>query len=183
MSAESTLRADQSYIADFTALMRALLTELDTQLDMLRIRADRVKNNLPAGRLAHTDQKVARILSMTMDTQDINQQLYAEIDRTPERYRPLLLRLVHSFREGWRDVKAGHVHSLETLWDGIDADERRGDQLLDPGTCSSRSSFDRMTCACRWNAPVRRNVTDTSAGPRISCASPRRRSDSNEESF
>jgi len=76
-----------------------------------------------------TAQNLARILSMTMDTQDIIQQLCAEIGRTPERYRPLLLRLVHSFREGWRDV------------------------------------------------------TDTVAGPRISCAFPRRRSDSNEENF
>lgn len=76
---------------------------------------------------------------MTTDTKDVTQQLHAEIERTPERYRPLLLRLVHSFREGieedepwpsaaesfregWRDVKAGRVHPVETLWDGIDAD-------------------------------------------------------------
>lgn len=76
---------------------------------------------------------------MTMDTKDITRQLCAEIERTPERYRPLLLRLVHffrkgiegdepwpnavkSFREGWRDVKAGRVHPIETLWDGIDSD-------------------------------------------------------------
>jgi hypothetical protein len=54
-------------------------------------------------------------------------------------YRPLLLRLVHSFREGieedgpwpsavesfregWQDVKAGRVHPVENLWDGIDTD-------------------------------------------------------------
>lgn len=78
-------------------------------------------------------------MSTTTDSKETTQQLYAEIERTPERYRPLLLRLVHSFREGieedepwpnaaecfregWRDVKAGHVHPIETLWDGIDAD-------------------------------------------------------------
>ncbi len=61
---------------------------------------------------------------MVTDTKNVTQQLNAEIERTPERYRPLLLRLVHSFREGveedepwlsaaesfregWRDVKAG----------------------------------------------------------------------------
>jgi hypothetical protein len=37
---------------------------------------------------------------MTMDIKDITRQLYAEIERTPELYRPLLLRLVQSFREG-----------------------------------------------------------------------------------
>ncbi len=76
---------------------------------------------------------------MAPNTNHIIQRLHAEIDRTPDRYRPLLLRLVQSFREGieedepwpsatesfregWRDVKAGRVHSVETLWDGIDAE-------------------------------------------------------------
>ncbi len=76
---------------------------------------------------------------MTTESKDVTEQLYAEIERTPERYRPLLLRLVHSFREGieegepwpsaaecfregWRDVKAGRVRSVDTLWDGLDAD-------------------------------------------------------------
>jgi hypothetical protein len=76
---------------------------------------------------------------MTTESRDVTEQLYAEIERTPERYRPLLLRLVHSFREGieedepwptaaesflegWRDVKAGRVRSVETLWDGLDAE-------------------------------------------------------------
>ena len=76
---------------------------------------------------------------MSTDTNDITEQLQAEIERTPERYRPLLLRLVRSFREGieedepwpsanesfregWRDVKAGRVHPVETLWDGIDTE-------------------------------------------------------------
>ena len=30
----------------------------------------------------------------------VTKALHAEIEQTPERYRPLLLRLVHSFREG-----------------------------------------------------------------------------------
>ncbi len=64
--------------------------------------------------------------------------VFPEIERTPERYRSLLLRLVHSFREGieedepWptaaesfreglRDARAGRVRSIDTLWDGIDA--------------------------------------------------------------
>jgi hypothetical protein len=76
---------------------------------------------------------------MATDSKNITQQLHSEIDQTPERYRGLLLRLVHSFREGieedepwpsaadsfregWRDVKAGRTQAVDTLWDGIDAD-------------------------------------------------------------
>jgi len=40
---ESTLRAYQSDIADFTTLMRAQLLELNTQLDLLRVRVERAK--------------------------------------------------------------------------------------------------------------------------------------------
>lgn len=70
---------------------------------------------------------------------NITEQLHAEIERTPVRYRALLLRVVHSFREGieaeepwpvasnafregWRDARAGRTQPIETLWDGIDAD-------------------------------------------------------------
>lgn len=73
------------------------------------------------------------------EVHDITKALYAEIEQTPARYRPLLLRLVHSFREGiehdepWptaeeslraglRDVKAGRVYPIETLWDQVEAD-------------------------------------------------------------
>ncbi len=76
---------------------------------------------------------------MGAKTPDTTEQLHAEIERTPERYRPLLLRLVHSFREGieedepWpaaaqslyeglRDAKAGRVQPIDTLWNGIDVD-------------------------------------------------------------
>jgi len=75
---------------------------------------------------------------MATDPNDITKQLHAEIERTPARYRPLLLRLVHSFRQGveedepwpsaadafrdgWRDMKAGNTQPIETLWNGIDA--------------------------------------------------------------
>ena len=74
---------------------------------------------------------------MATDSKNITQHLHAEIDQTPERYRALLLRLVHSFREGieedepwpsatdafregWRDVKTGRTRPVDTLWDGID---------------------------------------------------------------
>ena len=68
---------------------------------------------------------------------DYTKQLHAEIDQTPEEYRPLLLRIVHSFNEGvsselpsaeasfkesWKEIVAGKTHSIETLWDGIDVD-------------------------------------------------------------
>lgn len=76
---------------------------------------------------------------MSTPADDVTDQLHAEIERTPERYRPFLLRLVHSFREGieedepwpsaaesfregWRDVQAGRVQPVDTLWDGIESD-------------------------------------------------------------
>ena len=30
--------------------------------------------------------------------------------------------IAESFREGWRDVKTGRVHPVDTLWDGIDTE-------------------------------------------------------------
>jgi len=76
---------------------------------------------------------------MSAKRPDITEKLHAEIERMPARYQPLLLRLVQSFRkgieedepwptaieslrEGWQDVKAGRVRSVDTLWDGVDAD-------------------------------------------------------------
>ena len=73
----------------------------------------------------------------TTETHNITQQLHAEIEQTPERYRALLLRLVHSFREGieeeepwpsavesfregWKDSQAGKKHPINTLWDDLD---------------------------------------------------------------
>jgi outer membrane protein TolC len=43
-NSESTLKAYQNDQTDFTTLMRARLTELNTQLDMLKIRVDRAKS-------------------------------------------------------------------------------------------------------------------------------------------
>jgi hypothetical protein len=65
-------------------------------------------------------------------------QWQKEFELTPPEQRPLLLQLAHSirqglaeganlpgaaesFRQGWRDVKAGRVYPIESLWDGIDA--------------------------------------------------------------
>lgn len=76
---------------------------------------------------------------MATDITQLTKQLHDEIEQTPERYRPLLLRLVHSFREGiaedepWptaeeslrdglRDMKAGRVYPIEGLWDRVRAD-------------------------------------------------------------
>ncbi len=67
-------------------------------------------------------------------TPDYLKQLQKEIEQTPEEYRGLLLRIVHSFREGvvlpsaedsmregWQDVKQGNNHSVDTLWNAVDA--------------------------------------------------------------
>ena len=43
-NSESTLKAYQNDLTDLTTLMRARLTELNTQLDMLKIRVDRAKS-------------------------------------------------------------------------------------------------------------------------------------------
>ena len=66
-------------------------------------------------------------------TPDYLKQLQKEIEQTPEEYRGLLLRIVHSFREGvmlpsaedsfcegWQDVKQGNTRPVETLWDDMD---------------------------------------------------------------
>ncbi len=71
---------------------------------------------------------------MATSSPDYTQQLYQEIDQTPEAFRPLLLRIVHSFREGvtrptaeeslkasMQDVLHDRVYPIDTLWDGIDA--------------------------------------------------------------
>jgi len=75
---------------------------------------------------------------MATSAQSVTEALHVEIEQTPERYRTLLLRLVHSFREGiekdepWptaeeslreglRDIRAGRVYPIETLWDNVNA--------------------------------------------------------------
>lgn len=65
---------------------------------------------------------------------DYTEQLHKEIEQTPEEYRALLLRIVHSFREGvmlpsaqdslkegWQDVVQGNTHSVDTLWDDLES--------------------------------------------------------------
>lgn len=69
----------------------------------------------------------------------VTDKLHAEIERIPVRYRPLLLRLVHSFREGieadepWPsaeeslrealyDLEAGRIRLVSDLWDGVNVD-------------------------------------------------------------
>lgn len=70
---------------------------------------------------------------MVTKTQSVTKALYAEIERIPEDRRPLLLKIVHSFREGieqeieevnprdslrqaLREVKAGKTRSVDGLW-------------------------------------------------------------------
>jgi hypothetical protein len=63
---------------------------------------------------------------------NVTQDLFHEIEQTPEEYRPLLLRIVRSFREGvtlpsaeqsfregWQDVMAGDIHPVDDLWERI----------------------------------------------------------------
>ncbi|MGI9250518.1 MAG: hypothetical protein ACR2PR_04910 [Pseudohongiellaceae bacterium] len=76
---------------------------------------------------------------MKIEFDDIMRQIHNEIEQIPEQYRLLLLKLVRSFREGiedeepwpsaadsfrsgWRDIKAGRVNPVGTLWDGIDVE-------------------------------------------------------------
>lgn len=71
--------------------------------------------------------------SKTMATQSYTDKLNEEIQHVPAEYLPALLNIVHSFREsvslpsaadsfeeGWKDVKAGNTHPIDTLWDGIE---------------------------------------------------------------
>jgi hypothetical protein len=71
---------------------------------------------------------------------DITERLHAEIERTPERYRPLLLRLVQAFREGieedepwpgavesfqesWGEITSGRLRPFATHWNGVIEEE------------------------------------------------------------
>jgi len=71
---------------------------------------------------------------MAITTDYIKRKLHQEIEQTPEEYRALLLRIVHSFREGvtlplaedslregWQDILQGNTHAVDTLWDDLDA--------------------------------------------------------------
>ncbi len=76
--------------------------------------------------------ELKRQLIMATTAQDYTEQLHKEIEQTPEEYRGLLLRIVHSFREGvtlptaeqsvqegWQDVMQGNTRSVDTLWDDM----------------------------------------------------------------
>jgi hypothetical protein len=62
-------------------------------------------------------------------------QIVREIHATPKEYWPNLLQLVRlfresvtlqpadaSFRQGWREAKAGQTRPVSELWEGIDAE-------------------------------------------------------------
>jgi hypothetical protein len=68
-------------------------------------------------------------IHMTMKPIDVTEALVNEIQQTPEEYRPLLLRIVRSFREGvtlpsasesfrkgWQDVIDGNTYPVDDLW-------------------------------------------------------------------
>ena len=65
---------------------------------------------------------------------DVTEALVHEIQQTPEEYRPLLLRIVRSFREGvtpptaeesfrqgWQDAVNGKTPAVDDLWQRLDA--------------------------------------------------------------
>ncbi len=80
-----------------------------------------------------------KIIIMDTQTDEITEKIYSEVQMTPRRYRSLLLRIVHSFREGieaeplssaeesfresWRDIQAGRVYPIEDLWAEIESEE------------------------------------------------------------
>jgi hypothetical protein len=72
---------------------------------------------------------------MVIKQMTVTAALADEIRQTPEEYRPLLLRIVRSFREGvtlpsavegfsegWQDVVDGKTHPVDDLWRRLDTD-------------------------------------------------------------
>ena len=70
---------------------------------------------------------------MSMKPMNVTEALVNEIQQTPEEYRPLLLQIVRSFREGvtlpsasesfregWQDVVNGNSHPVDDLWQRLD---------------------------------------------------------------
>ncbi|MGR3309381.1 MAG: hypothetical protein ACUZ77_01265 [Candidatus Brocadiales bacterium] len=62
-------------------------------------------------------------------------QLIREIKDTPEEYLPNLLQIIRvfrvsvalkpaedSFRQGWKEARAGETRPVSVLWEGIDAE-------------------------------------------------------------
>jgi hypothetical protein len=73
---------------------------------------------------------------MAITADKITEQLHREIDQVPAERRASLLKIIHAYREaveheandidpeasirrGFEDVRAGRLHPIETLWDGI----------------------------------------------------------------
>jgi hypothetical protein len=69
-----------------------------------------------------------------MITADVTQKLIEEIYQTPEEYRPMLLRIVESFRQsvtlpsakesfrqGWKETIAGETRPIDDLWEDMEA--------------------------------------------------------------
>lgn len=74
---------------------------------------------------------------MAASAESITKRLHAEIERVPKHRRAALLKIVHAYREaveqdvdedidpaasirrGLADIRAGRVHPIETLWDGV----------------------------------------------------------------
>lgn len=70
---------------------------------------------------------------MATTANDITKRLHAEIERVPMERRGSLLTIIHAYREavddeidpvesvrrGLEDARAGHVHPVDSLWDGI----------------------------------------------------------------
>lgn len=60
-------------------------------------------------------------------------QIEQELKQTPIEYLPVLLNIIHAFREGvcqnsavedfkagWEDIQNGRYHPISTLWDDIE---------------------------------------------------------------
>lgn len=71
---------------------------------------------------------------MVSTADNITERLHAEIERVPADRREALLTIVHAYREavdddidpaesirrGLADIRAGRVHPIDTLWEGIE---------------------------------------------------------------
>ncbi len=71
---------------------------------------------------------------MASTANNVTERLHAEIDRVPMDRRESLLTIIHAYREavddeidpvesvrrGLQDLREGHVHPIDTLWDGVD---------------------------------------------------------------
>ena len=70
---------------------------------------------------------------MAKRSSSVARQLAIEMQQTPDEYLPLLLEIVHAFREsvtlkaapesfkqGWKEARSGCTRPVKELWDGID---------------------------------------------------------------